>query len=136
MKVTNKQVMFYDEAKRLYVEEGLSIDSIRKKLKNQITRKTLYEWKAKGGWDEKRKEFLKEAKDISEQLVELSKLALKNALTNPTPHNIYAVMKAITAYRTWHSAKLEDMLSKNNIEKTELDLKELLAAVSEQVGES
>ena len=42
-------------AEKYYVEEQLPISSIAKKL--NLTDKTLHEWKKKGEWDNKRKDF-------------------------------------------------------------------------------
>ncbi len=101
-----KLALYFDEAQRLYVQEGLSLDAIVNILGGKVSRKTLYNWKVKGDWDTKRKQYLKDTEDLYEQLLKLAKLTLKEALNNPTPHNIYAVMKAVGALKAWQGVKI------------------------------
>lgn len=101
-----KTAIYFDEAQRLYVNEGLSLDAIVGILANKVSRKTLYNWKVQGEWDTKRKNYLKETKDLQEDLLELAKLTIKEAKANPTPHNIYAMSKAIAALKSYQGVKL------------------------------
>lgn len=101
-----KTAIYFDEAQRLYVNEGLSLDAIVGILANKVSRKTLYNWKVQGEWDTKRKNYLKDTKDLQEDLLELAKLTIKEAKANPTPHNIYAMSKAIAALKSYQGVKL------------------------------
>lgn len=101
-----KAAIYHEEAKRLYVAEGFSLDAIVNMLGNKVSRKTLYNWKVQGEWDAKRKNYLKETKDLQEDLLELAKLTIKEAKANPTPHNIYAMSKAIAALKAYQGVKL------------------------------
>lgn len=127
-----KQAIYLDEAKRLYVNEGFSLDAIVGMLGGKVSRKTLYNWKIQGDWDIKRKNYLKETEDLQGQLMKLAHLAMKEALANPTPHNIYAVMKAVSALKIWQGVKV---IEEETTEKG-ADLKDLIKAISETVGES
>jgi hypothetical protein len=98
-----KRVIYYEEAKRLYVNEGFSLDAIVEMLKKNISRKTLYNWKVEFNWDEERKKYLKSAKSIEEDLQEIARLVIQEAKANPTAHNIYALVKAISALKTFKS---------------------------------
>lgn len=101
-----KQAIYVEEAKRLYVNEGFSLDAIVGMLNNKVSRKTLYNWKTQGDWDTKRRNYLKSTEDLQSQLVKLAQIALKEALANPTPHNVYAVTKAIAALKQYQGVKL------------------------------
>jgi hypothetical protein len=101
-----KQAIYYEEAKRLYVNEGLSLDAIVGIFNNKVSRKTLYNWKIKGDWDTKRRNYLKSTEDLQKQLTKLAQIALKEALANPTPHNVYAVTKAVAALKQYQGVKL------------------------------
>lgn len=104
-----KLAIYNDEAKRLYVQEGLSLDAIVGILGNKVSRKTLYNWKIAGQWDEKRKEYLEQTKDMYEEIIEIARLTIKEAKANPTPHNIYAMSKAIAALKQYQGVRvLED----------------------------
>ncbi len=104
-----KLAIYNDEAKRLFVQEGLSPDAIVGILGNKVSRKTLYNWKIAGDWDAKRKEYLEQTKDMYEEIIEIARLTIKEAKANPTPHNIYAMSKAIAALKQYQGVKvLED----------------------------
>jgi len=103
--MNKKNAAIYEEAKRLYVYEGLSIDAIVEILKKQVSRKTLYNWKTDFNWDEQRKKYLEQNEDIQKELYEIARNAIKEAKVNPTPHNIYAVAKAITCLKLMQELK-------------------------------
>lgn len=122
-----KTAIYYEEAKRLYVNEGFAIDTIVGMLGNKVSRKTLYNWKKKGEWDRKRKEFLKQTKDLQEELLELARLTLKEAKANPTPKNILAMGRALAALRTYQGVKLleEETTEEDRQGLTEADVKKI-----------
>ena len=74
-----KQALYYDDAKRLFVFEGFSLDAIVGLLDNHVARKTLYNWKMQGNWEDKRKKHLNKAKDLQTDLVDLAELTIKEA---------------------------------------------------------
>lgn len=124
-----KTAIYFDEAQRLYVNEGLSLDAIVGIFNNKVSRKTLYNWKVQGDWDTKRRNYLKETKDLQEDLLELAKLTIKEAKANPTPHNIYAMSKAIAALKNYQGVKLiEDESEKK--EEDAVSLKEIVKLIA------
>lgn len=94
-----KNAALYEEAKRLYVTEGFSVDAIVELLKDKVARKTLYNWKTANNWDEQRKSYQQENEDLQKEIKEIARIAIKEAKANPTPHNIYAVVKALSALK-------------------------------------
>lgn len=94
-----KNAALYEEAKRLYVMEGFSIDAIVELLKDKVARKTLYNWKIANNWDNQRKAYQQENEDLQKEIKEIARIAIKEAKANPTPHNIYAVVKALSALK-------------------------------------
>ena len=96
-----KAAVYAEEAKRLFVREGFSLDAIVGMLDGHVSRKTLYNWKEAGDWEKKRKEFLEQTKDIKDQLKSLVTLTLANAEAEPTPKNILALLRAIQAYESY-----------------------------------
>lgn len=94
-----KNAALYEEAKRLYVTEGFSVDAIVELLKDKVARKTLYNWKTANNWDDQRKAYQQENEDLQKEIKEIAKIAIKEAKANPTPHNIYAVVKALSALK-------------------------------------
>ncbi len=103
-----KNAALYEEAKRLYVIEGFSLDAVVELLKNQVARKTLYNWKTKNDWDKQRDLFLKQNEDLAKDIMEIAKVTIKEAKANPTPHNIYAVVKAIGALKLLQGINVKD----------------------------
>lgn len=124
-----KQAIYFDEAQRLYVQEGLSLDAIVSILGKKISRKTLYNWKVQGDWDTKRKNYLKETEDLQTQLTQLARMAMKEALANPTPHNIYALTKAISALKTWQGVKV---IEEETEQATVDDLREIIKTIASE----
>lgn len=101
-----KSAIYAEEAKRLYVVEGFSLDAIVGILQGKVSRKTLYNWKKDGDWETKRKEYLKQTKDMYEEIIEIARLTIKEAKANPTPHNIYAMSKALAALKLYQGVKV------------------------------
>lgn len=101
-----KNAAIYEEAKRLYVIEGFSIDAIVELLKEKVSRKTLYNWKTANNWDEQRIDYQKEDEDLQKEIREIARIAIKEAKANPTPHNIYAVVKALSALKLMQGIEL------------------------------
>ena len=91
-----KQAIYMDEAKRLFVQDGFSLDTIVGMLDGKVSRKTLYNWKIQGEWEMKRKNYLNETKDLYSQLIELARRMLKEALANPTSKNANAAFNAVS----------------------------------------
>lgn len=101
-----KNAALYEEAKRLYVIEGFSIDAIVELLKDKVSRKTLYNWKTANNWDTQRKAYQQEDEDLQKEIREIARIAIKEAKANPTPHNIYAVVKALSALKLMQGIEL------------------------------
>lgn len=94
-----KNAALYEEAKRMYVTEGMSVDAIVELLQNKVSRKTIYNWKGEHNWDEQRRQYLGTTADIRTELLEITRNAIREAKVSPTPHNIYAVVKALSALK-------------------------------------
>lgn len=103
-----KNAALYEEAKRLYVIEGFSIDAIVELMKNKVARKTLYNWKTANNWDEQRKSYQQENEDLQKEIRDIARIAIKEAKANPTPHNIYAVVKALSALKLMQGIDVGD----------------------------
>jgi hypothetical protein len=101
-----KAAIYHEEAKRLFVMEGFSLDAIVGMLGKNVSRKTLFNWKTQGEWEAKRKEYLSQTKDMYEEIAEIARLTIKEAKANPTPHNIYAMSKAIAAMKQYQGVKV------------------------------
>lgn len=126
-----KAAIYFEEAQRLYVQEGLSLDAIVEVLGGKVSRRTLYNWKIQGDWDEKRRNYLKQTEDIQSQLTKLAQIAMKEALANPTPHNIYAVMKAISALKMWQGVKVIEEEAEKTEKSTEA-LREIIKTIASE----
>lgn len=101
-----KNAALYEEAKRLYVIEGFSVDAIVELLKNKVARKTLYNWKTTNNWDDQRKAYQQENEDLQKEIKDIARIAIKEAKANPTPHNIYAVVKALSALKLMQAVQV------------------------------
>lgn len=101
-----KIALYYDEAERLYVREGFSLDAIVGMLGKNVARKTLFNWKRDHEWEEKRKKYLEETRDLRTQLREIAELCIKEAQARPTPKNLLAMCRAISALKNYDGMSL------------------------------
>jgi hypothetical protein len=124
-----KDAVIYEEAKRLYVYEGFSLDAIVKMIPN-VSRKTLYNWKVKNNWDDQRKKHAEVNEDLAREILDIARKTIQEAKANPTPHNIYAVVKAISALKLLQGVNIDvnSKEHKKTIKKETLEFiqKELL----------
>jgi hypothetical protein len=95
-----KSAVIYEEAKRRFVEDGLSIDTIAKLLENEVTRRTLFNWKTENAWDEARASFINRELSLQDKLRDIAELAIQEARLNPTPTRIFAVSSAIAILKS------------------------------------
>ncbi len=88
------------EAKELYVEVGLGINTIYQLFEKKIKLRTLYQWKKEDNWDKERIVYKIKDLPLKEELYQLVKTAIAQAKLNPTPPHISAVSKVLWALLT------------------------------------
>mgnify|MGYP006305103081 FL=1 len=113
---TQLQIQFYDQAERLYVEEGLSPQAIRNVLVDELTseglekadaedeapsRRTLYNWSQEGEWKSARRRFLQETEDIRLTMREAIRVAASEAIANPNRDTFSALRNAVSGAKGW-----------------------------------
>jgi hypothetical protein len=104
---TTLQARFYDDAERLYVEQGLSPKAIHNRFAGEggeqeaPSRRTIYNWKEDGDWEAARRRWLKETEDIEANLQEAIRAATKNAIENPNRDTFSALRNAISGAKMY-----------------------------------
>ena len=113
---TALKARFYDRAERLYVEDGLSPQAIRKAFIGQLveegtskpeaedevpSRRTLYNWMTDGGWRDARRRFLRETEDIRLTMREAVRAAAEEAIVNPNRDTFSALRNAVSGAKMW-----------------------------------
>lgn len=83
------------KAREMYVTEGASIDSISKVLTG-VSRRTLFDWKAKERWDSQRAAWLNRGRSMEDKLWDLAYSFADSALAEPDPQMAYALGSIIT----------------------------------------
>jgi len=101
-----KAAIYHEEAKRLFVVEGFSLDAIVGMLDKKVSRKTLYNWKTQGEWEKKRKEYLEQSIDLRDQLKDIVDITVKEAKARPTSKNIRAMFQALATLDRYSGMKL------------------------------
>ncbi len=101
-----KIAIYNDEAQRLYVHEGLSLDAIMGVLGNKVSRKTLYNWKKDGDWEEKRKIARAAAQDLKSRLKRYALDRMNEAEANPSIKSFKLVMMALAAVEKFGEGSL------------------------------
>ena len=74
----NSKDYMLNEAERLYVFEFNGIDEIASKVK--ISPRTLFRWKLKHDWDNKRKEYLKSKQSFHEEMYEFARKLMEGIM--------------------------------------------------------
>lgn len=95
----SKKAIYYDEAQRLYVKQGFALETISGMMEGQVTRRTLQNWKTDGRWDDKRKRYLDQHESLHDMVMEIAKTTARKAREKPTPKNLLALMRAISALK-------------------------------------
>jgi len=90
-----KQALYFDEAERLFVHDSYSIPMLVEHFRGRVSERSFHDWKIKGNWEAKRKKAEELKQSIQDMLLKLAKIALKNAIEDPDPQNIYAAMAAV-----------------------------------------
>lgn len=105
-----KQAIYMEEARRRYVEEGLSLDAIVGMLGKNVSRKTLYNWKETYEWDAKRQAFLEQNEDRREQIIALEKQLFTEVKANATSKNIKRWLLLLAAVEKYggNAPKIKD----------------------------
>lgn len=122
-----------EKAKQLFVDSGLSMDTIVKMLDGDVSRKTLYNWRNEDNWDELRRAKVERTAKLRERLENLLENAITDAETNLNPRSIFAVGKLVAALRSSvyvdftdekneKEANLKKGFSKDNLELLEKEL--------------
>lgn len=111
-------------AEQYYVENQLPISAIAKKL--HLTDKTLHEWKVKGNWEDKRKDYLTSQCSCNKNLYELVRLLTEKAVAEIRTNGNYPDAAALNFI-----GKMADKLPKiKNFEENEVN--ELMTKLSEK----
>lgn len=92
-----KKAIYYDEAKRLFVTQGLALTAIEGMLDGKISRRQLHNWKTEHNWDDKRKKYVEENESLQDMVMQIAKTAAKNCLEKPNPKNALTLTRAIAA---------------------------------------
>lgn len=131
----SKKAIYYEEAKRLYVNNGIALDTIESMLENKVTRRTLHNWKSDGKWDDKRKRYLSEQEDLSDMVMAIAKTCAQNAAADPNPKNMLALLRAITALKEKDAlALLTKTDSEKGTEGNESLVQTIMEAVKQELG--
>lgn len=104
---TQLQAAFYDEAERLYVEEGLSPQAIHNRFAEERgegeapSRRTVYNWMTEGDWKARRRRWLSETEDIGKTFREAIRVAAREAIANPNRDAFSALRNAVSGAKMW-----------------------------------
>lgn len=118
------------DAKKLYVENLFSIETIKKILTKKVSRKTLYNWKNnydgfdEADWDSLRSQKFSEAKDIKEGLKEVIKALIEEIKLDPKNAMLhFALPKYLTSFRYYDD--FENLFKEMNSDEKE-DAKKII----------
>jgi len=116
----SKLRVFYEEAQRLYVNDGFSLDAIVELLKGNVSRKTLFNWKTDHNWDDKRKKEIETTENFQVELKEIVRMAIDQYKAEPSAHNMFAIAKAISALKTLQGVRSAELPEESGSKSTEI----------------
>lgn len=134
-----KKQAYYDQAEKMYIEQGVPLSGIAKKL--EITEKTLGAWKTEGDWERKRAHYLKTKNssntELHKMIANLSRQVNDDieAGNRPDPQLIYSISglaNIMLKLKTY-----EDAIVKEETEKKEdkgASTEEILTQVHDILG--
>jgi|GEM_PF-2476225 len=103
---TSKQAVFYQIAEDYYVKKGFPISAIIALIGEEVTDRTLRNWREKFGWDDKRKKYLlQNQQQIVRARVILDKCADK-AEADPSPKNLLAYQRATNILKSLEGVEI------------------------------
>lgn len=130
-----KKAIYYDEAKRLFVQQGLALTAIEGMLDEQISRRQLHNWKTEGNWEAKRKKYLEEHDNLQAMALEIAKTCARNAMENPSPKNLLAFSRALSALNQKDAMAMLSGPEPADQKKSEQDVKQLVTdAIKDIMG--
>jgi len=89
------------KARELYVKKGLSLDTIYRILPDgAVARKTLFNWRDEGKWDDAKRAYFNRAQGVEESLWTLTEKYADAAEKNPDPQLAYALSSLLNAVTT------------------------------------
>ena len=128
----SKKAIYYEEAKRLYVNQQFGLTAIEGMLDSKVSRRQLHNWRDDGRWDEKRKRYAEEQQDLGEMVMEIAKTTAQNALADPSPKNLLSLARALNALK--EKDALAMLAGKKDNEDSE-DQEDVSAAVAKAIKE-
>lgn len=90
-----KTRIYYEDAKRLYIDQGLSLDAIVNILKDNVSRKTLFNWKTEHKWDAEAKSRKETNLNIQDNAIDMLNTALQQYQNEHNSKNLKDVETAI-----------------------------------------
>ncbi len=120
------------EAGRLFAE-GTSMQMLSRIYDSKVSRKTLYNWRNEDKWDEIRKSQISKSASIKQGLEDLLENSMREAKANPSPSNIFAVVKMLSAYRTFTQIP-KSLVDEGETETSKINPEELDAQISQILG--
>ena len=91
----SKVGIYYEEAKRLYVNDGFTLDTIVELLKDNVSRKTLFNWKTEHNWDSARATRKESNLNLQDNALEMFRTAIQQYQNEHTSKNLKDIMTAI-----------------------------------------
>lgn len=92
---SSKQAQYFDKAEILFVELGYSPEEIAGRTDIKVSRKTIYNWRNEFMWDEKRKRFLENQNNLREDLMNVTRVAIREYKTSPSPARMAAIRNGL-----------------------------------------
>jgi DNA-binding XRE family transcriptional regulator len=126
-----KKAGLFEEAKRLYVQEGLTLATIAQKI--QVSQQSLVKWKAEGEWENWRAKYIKSEDHFSDVLNDLKKKLVLKALEDPAPQNIYALCRIVAVLKPSAAVELKKIEEEEKKKSSPEDMKKALDMTLEEI---
>lgn len=126
-----KKAALFEEAKRLYVQEGKTLAAIFEQL--NVSQQTLVKWKQEGDWETWRMNYIRSEEHLDQVLNELKKKLALKALEDPQPQNIYALCRIVAVLKPAAAVELRKIEEEERKKTTPEEAKKALAQTLEEL---
>ena len=125
-----KEAALVEEASRLYIQEGLTLAEIARRL--PVAQRTLERWSTHYEWPRRRRQYMASEQTLSEMVDRLKKrLALMALDENADPQKIYALCRVVAVLKPPAQAELKKIEEEEGQKQSPEELQALVAQVLE-----
>lgn len=133
-----KKVRFFEEAQQMYVQEGLTLAEISRRL--DVSKTSLSYWKRDGDWGNARTKYLSSERHFADLMNQIKYNLAKKLLEElqdsekaANPQNIYSLATLIRALKPYSAIEIKKMEEERKRELTPEERQQIIDEALESI---